>query len=159
MANMLGKLKIHCDYKSSGCKEIVALEALDQHLLKCKANPANKIKKCSKCNCEIMKGGHDCIKSLLEINRKANEEITKLKKQCEEASSRPTVPPMVRVLPQVPINRFTDRDVDALKKEVAELKLEKENFLKTIQDMANSGPVPGPSNSSPSAPLTSVNQL
>src|SRR5258708_18969920 len=94
--NMLGKLKIRCDFKDKGCKEVVNLEDLAQHAVKCKYNVETKVKKCKKCFCE-QKSGHDCIKSLLELNRKANEEINALKR-----NPLPTSPPIRQPAPAPP---------------------------------------------------------
>ncbi|CAG2170008.1 unnamed protein product [Oppiella nova] len=84
LMNMLGKLKIRCDFKDKGCKEVVNLEDLTQHAVKCKYNVETK-------------SGHDCIKSLLELNRKANEEINALKR-----NPLPTSPPIRQPAPAPP---------------------------------------------------------
>jgi hypothetical protein len=72
---MLGKLKIKCDIKQNGCKEVLLLENLSQHTVECLYN----VEMCKKCLCEIQdKSVHDCIKTLLELNRKANVKIATL---------------------------------------------------------------------------------
>ncbi len=122
---MLGKLKIKCDFREKGCKEILVLENLAQHLLSCRYN-VDKTKKCKKCLCDV-KSSHDCVKALMELNKKANEEIDSLKKRYESTSSRPEIS-----------SRFnSDQREGSLLRELRDLKLEKENFLKTIQELSN----------------------
>ncbi len=127
---MLGKLKIKCDFREKGCKEILVLENLAQHLLSCRYN-VDKTKKCKKCLCDA-KSSHDCVKALMELNKKANEEIDSLKKKYESTSSRPEISSRLET-------RFnSDQREGSLLRELRDLKLEKENFLKTIQELSNS---------------------
>ncbi|CAG2109170.1 unnamed protein product, partial [Medioppia subpectinata] len=137
-------------------KEVVNLEDLIQHTTKCKYNVDKNVKKCKKCFCE-QKSGHDCIKSLLELNRKANEEIDALKRK-PMATSPPVrqpapQPPMPVVsAPVRPMSLFnTGGAASALReqqlmREINELKTEKMNFLKTIQDLSNTAPTVTPTN-------------
>jgi len=122
---MLGKMKIRCDYREKGCKEVITLENLTHHLLSCRYN-VDKTKKCKKCFCD-MKSGHDCVKTLLELNKKANEQIDALKKKCESTDVRAENS-----------NRFVSAQRESsLLRELRQLKLERENFLKTIQELSN----------------------
>ncbi|XP_054153477.1 uncharacterized protein LOC128952157 isoform X2 [Oppia nitens] len=147
MVNMLGKLKIKCDFRDKGCKEVISLEDLSNHVIKCRYNVQKEIKKCKKCFCEIQKTGHDCIKALLELNRKANGEIETLKRKPQPSAVplRAPAPPVPTVTPTRPTSLLTTSSVlsaslreQSLLREIRELKAEKENFLKTIQDLTNS---------------------
>ena len=129
---MLGKLKIRCDFKDKGCKEVLFLENLSQHTVKCRYNCENQKKKCKKCLCEYpAKSSHDCVKALLELNKKANEEIEALKCNSSAKSTSPSPQAIAQNLAQ-------NMREQSLLREIRELKSEKENFLKTIQDMSNS---------------------
>ena len=130
--NMLGKLKVKCEFKDKGCKEVVFLENLSTHTVKCRYNCENQKKKCKKCLCDFPpKSSHDCIKALLELNKKCNEEIDALKRN---STVKPTSPS-----PQTTAaNLAQNMREQSLLREIRELKTEKENFLKTIQDMSQS---------------------
>ena len=132
LVNMLGKLKIRCDFKDQGCKEVVLLENLNHHTLKCKYNAENKKKKCKKCFIEYPdKSKHDCVEALLDLNRKANQEIETLRR-----GSNPK--PMISFNQTSAQLAISSRE-ESLQRELRDLKAEKENFLKTIQELSKNG--------------------
>ena len=126
--NMLGKLEIHCEFKHQGCEEVVILENLNQHTMKCKYNQWNRKMKCKKCFCEYPdKSRHDCVEALLDLNRKANQEIEALKRspiKKRVSPVRPTSEPIV----------IGARE-ESLQRDIKNLREEKENLLKTIQEL------------------------
>lgn len=127
--NMLGKLKIRCEFK--GCKEIVLLEEIIKHKTKCRYNVEMETKKCKKCFSDFTsKSSHDCIKALLELNKKANEEIETLKRSSRVMSGTSSSMTSAQSLAQ-------NTREQSLMREIRELKTENENFLKTFQEMSN----------------------
>ena len=82
MMYMLSKLQIKCQFRDNGCREVLLLDSLNEHTLNCTFNSV--VKTCDKCFAEYTdNSSHDCIKALLELNRKANQEICKLKSEKE----------------------------------------------------------------------------
>ncbi|CAG2175309.1 unnamed protein product, partial [Oppiella nova] len=81
LLNILAKLEIRCDFASNGCQEVLKLEELSQHSSKCYFGSGF----CEKCFClisesdESHKSVHNCVQSLLQLNRKSNQEIESLK--------------------------------------------------------------------------------
>ena len=135
---MLGKLKIRCDFKDKGCKEVVLLENLTQHTIKCKYNVEKLKKKCKKCFVEYPdKSSHDCIRALLELNRKANEEIEALKRRSGPSVTVSPISTTPTRVQSVSSSAQILRE-ESLLREIRELKSEKENFLKTIQELSQS---------------------
>ncbi|CAG2172590.1 unnamed protein product [Oppiella nova] len=72
--NIMGKLQIKCEYRDNGCPDVVPLEQLAQHVQHCPHNM------CAQCHC-IRNAGHDCVQSLLDVNRRANRQIESLHDQ------------------------------------------------------------------------------
>ncbi len=103
----MGKLRIRCIYEKNGCKEILSLDNLNNHQISCRFDK----RICEKCFCELCVN-HDCIKSLLEAKKKADEKINDLQIELYLA-----------------------------KEEISSLKSEKENYLQTIQEISNANEV------------------
>ncbi|CAG2166018.1 unnamed protein product, partial [Oppiella nova] len=76
LVNLLLNLKITCDNKANGCDEVVKLEDLAHHTLNCKFN----ITKCKVCLC-TMDTDHNCVNTLLQLNKTARTEIMDLKQE------------------------------------------------------------------------------
>jgi hypothetical protein len=61
--NMLNKLQIKCSFLENGCKEVVLLEKLRQHMDCCKYNPKGICRECGVKNGD--RGLHNCVENLL----------------------------------------------------------------------------------------------
>ncbi|CAG2112960.1 unnamed protein product [Medioppia subpectinata] len=108
LLNVLSKLEISCDFKDKGCPEVVTLEQLPKHVSQCLYN----IIKCYKCFCDYhSNGGHECVQSLLQLNKTANKVVEDLKterdqllEQIKQMSANQSIPIIQnsRRLPQFP---------------------------------------------------------
>ncbi|CAG2182021.1 unnamed protein product, partial [Oppiella nova] len=68
---MLGNLKIYCQFKDKGCDQVIQLEYHDNHITSC---PFNK-HTCAKCQCESSVDGHNCVESLLKLNKVLKDDV------------------------------------------------------------------------------------
>jgi len=103
---MLGNLKICCTFKEKGCDVVINLENLDNHLISCRFNK----KICKECECEIL-NQHNCVQSLLELNKYLREDFNSVLSKNE-----------------------------ILTRKLQNSKLEIESYLQTIQDFSSASP-------------------
>ena len=80
---IIGKLKISCDYESNGCKESVELESLSQHITRC------EYRFCKTCGFRPIEESdeHNCIEVLKNMNNEWKEkykESLQTNKELEE---------------------------------------------------------------------------
>jgi len=90
MKNMLGKLRVKCENKEHGCKEIVRLDARADHSANCEFNPKRPIR-CEQCCLTIPKNeldNHNCIRDLRKQMAIINDQVTELKKYQSEQQNR-----------------------------------------------------------------------
>lgn len=79
--NLINHLQIHCEFRSKGCEQIVMLEELDTHKLKCNYNPEIPIECPKNCGAFVAKNRleeHDCIRELRELLCKQQKQISQL---------------------------------------------------------------------------------
>lgn len=104
---MLSALRLSCKFKDKGCDQILFLENYDNHIELC---PFNK-KVCPICQCEVLVD-HNCIESLLELNKYLKEDM-------DSALNK---------------NQL-------LSQKLQEFKREKDGLLQTIQNLSKDSPV------------------
>ena len=84
LKEMIGKLKISCDYESNGCKESVELESLSQHMTRC------EYRFCK--TCEFRPIGesdeHNCIEVLKNMNNELKEKYEKSLNTIKESEDK-----------------------------------------------------------------------
>lgn len=85
--NLLSKLRLHCEFYSLGCEQIITYDQLKQHEFSCDFNPQTK-EECSKnCGAKIRRdlfSTHDCIQHLTFIVEHLNHKIQTLWNIIEE---------------------------------------------------------------------------
>ncbi|CAG2117141.1 unnamed protein product, partial [Medioppia subpectinata] len=74
--NLLGKMKIKCDYRDRGCPVVTALEGLREHTDNCPFS----LRLCNKCYC-LSKVSHNCVEELLALNKKESERCEELRQE------------------------------------------------------------------------------
>ncbi len=80
VVDMINHLRLYCNYKQSGCEEVVELEKLPLHLDDCDYSP---FRICKNCGFEMgQKEEHDCVRNLKEENERIRSENERIK--CEQ---------------------------------------------------------------------------
>ena len=78
--NMIARLKIRCDFTQYGCKHIMSLSTLGDHLKNCNFNPQEVVQCQNGCDNyfkrqDLVRNPHNCIKELKKIIRKQEKRI------------------------------------------------------------------------------------
>lgn len=77
--NLLINMKIKCDYDGNGCKTIVKIGELGEHIKTCQHGPNAK---CETCGLEKNDAeSHDCIAELIIRNKSISDELERLSKE------------------------------------------------------------------------------
>lgn len=87
--NLINHLQLHCDFRVKGCEQIVTLEELDSHKLRCNFNPEIPIECPKKCGAFVPKNRlseHDCIRELRDLLCKQQKQISQLISSVNELS-------------------------------------------------------------------------
>ncbi|CAG2169304.1 unnamed protein product [Oppiella nova] len=74
--NLLGKMRITCNFRDRGCPVVMPLESLRQHTDKCPFS----IRLCNKCFC-LCKINHNCVEELMALNKKESERYEELMRE------------------------------------------------------------------------------
>jgi hypothetical protein len=79
----LFRLKIKCDYEPYGCKSVLALGALKDHVRDCNFNPDEQVECPNGCKRilprkYLLKDNHNCVKELMKVIRRQDRVVTRL---------------------------------------------------------------------------------
>ena len=85
--NLLNNMKIKCDFESIGCKTVIKLNDLSNHLINCTFNPNNT---CIDCGFSKIgeKEGHNCVQRFKLMVNDFKDENNRLKKTIEELNDK-----------------------------------------------------------------------
>jgi hypothetical protein len=81
VTNILDKLDIRCSFESNGCKEVLKLGQLSQHLVnECDYNPERV---CRKCDLKIGSdfSRHNCVQNLIQLNKSLKENLKRIESE------------------------------------------------------------------------------
>ena len=87
--NLINHLQIYCDFKVKGCEQVVMLEELESHKLRCSFNPEIPIECPKYCGAFVPKNRlteHDCIRELRDLLCKQQKQISQLIASVNELS-------------------------------------------------------------------------